>query len=95
MEKPAQDRRDRVRATRQPPVPAQKSRAFPRENGTEIIEEFPLVFGFADWPTFLIGPSIRRGRAFPPDLHKAVIDAEVSAFLLSDAKRRKSAKAGA
>jgi hypothetical protein len=64
MEKPAQDRRDRVRATRQPPVPAQKSRAFPRENGTEIIEEFPLIFGSADWPTFLIGPSSRRGARF-------------------------------
>jgi hypothetical protein len=95
MEKPAQDRRKSVRATRQPASSARRFKALPRKIGTEIIEEFPSIFGLADFAAILIGPSRRRGRAFPPDLAKAVIDAEASAFLLSDAKRRKPAKAAA
>ena len=44
-------------------------------DGTEIIEETPPLYGFADWPTILIG-SGRRGRSLPRDLVENILGLE-------------------
>jgi hypothetical protein len=53
------------------------SGAFPRKTTTEIIEEFPPIFGFSDFPSILVGPNSRRGRPLPPDLVETVLDTEI------------------
>jgi hypothetical protein len=96
MELPAEERLARRKAVKRllrpqaaaPPAPSpQNSDARAPETSTEIIKEFPPVFGPADWPTNLIGSSSRRGRLLPPGLAGAVVQTEV-AFLLGDVKRR-------
>jgi hypothetical protein len=89
-----QDCRDCAEARLVPAAPAQNSRASPRETGTENIEEFPPIFGPADWPAILVG-SGRRGRALPPDLVESIVRTEASGFLLSDTRRHMPAKTGA
>ena len=67
--------------------------ALPQKNDTEIIEEFPPIFGPADFPTYLVGPASRRGRLLPPDVVEAIFCTEASGHLLADTKLRKPAGA--
>jgi hypothetical protein len=52
--------------------------AFPQKSGAEIIEEFPPVFGSADFPTNVIGghrfPVAQR---FDPGLRRRMVECEV------------------
>jgi hypothetical protein len=101
LEKPAeqrranrrpQDRRDRAEARQVPASPARNSGASPRKNDTEIIEEFPPIFGPAHFPSYLVGPASRRGRLLPPELVEAILCTVASGHLLADTKRRKLAR---
>jgi hypothetical protein len=85
MELPAAERRahrkpqDRFGAARLATVSSAESDLTPlspAKNATEIIEEFPPLFGFRDFPTILVG-SGRRGRALPPVLVETILCTEV------------------
>src|SRR5262249_50955101 len=75
MELPAEERRANrkpqdhltcVRATAHRTAVTESPAALPRARATENIEEFPPLFGFADFPTNFVG-GYRRGRRLPPD----------------------------
>src|SRR5262249_26693856 len=52
------------------------NKASPQKSGTENIEEFPPLFGSADFPRNLLG-GYRRGRRLPPDLAETILYSEV------------------
>ena len=64
-------------ATRHRATDANASMRLLSAGYTEIIEEFPPIFGFSDWPTNLVGTG-RRGRALPPDFVATTIRVECS-----------------
>jgi hypothetical protein len=87
MESPAQERRANGKPV-QRSVPANPTRHRTAdlkspagsllESATEIIEEFPPVFGSADFPSILVG-SGRRGRMLDPELVATILQREVAA----------------
>jgi len=65
------------------------NKASPQKSGTENIEEFPPLYGPADFPTNLIG-GYRRGRRLPPGSARTILEFE-GGWLFD--KRREPAEA--
>jgi len=85
MELPAEQRRANKKAfndsnpryaTRHGLTVTETNKASPQKSGTENIEEFPPLFGSADFPRNLVD-GFRRGRRLPPGLADSILEAEV------------------
>jgi hypothetical protein len=94
MEMPADERRacrkalersETVGATGHASERSAEPAPLPQRVGTEIIEEFPPLFGPSDFPTILIG-SGRRGRLLSPDLVASILKLE-GEWLMGGRKR--------
>jgi hypothetical protein len=99
LEKPAEERRaNRKPAERSTVAGATEHRGtsrksptvFSQKSDTEIIEEFPRIFGPADFPSYLVGPANCRGRLLAADVVEAILCTEASGHLLADTRRRKA-----
>jgi hypothetical protein len=97
MEMPADERRacrkalersETVGATGHASARSAEPAPLPQRVGTEIIEEFPPLFGPSDFPTILIG-SGQRGRLLSPDLVASILKLE-GEWLMGERQRKKA-----